>query len=67
MKSLLEVQTGFFYIFVKTWLVVIDVALDLHPTKTPIKYTRTAIEIDNGPSFVGKYGKRSKDINPEKL
>ena len=34
-------------------------------TQTAIAAARTHIEIDDGPSFTGKYGKRHHDIDPE--
>ena len=69
MKQLFDVQKEMLNLWVDMWLKVVDVGMDLHATATKNvnDYVRKAIVIDDSPSLTDKYGKRSHDIDPEKI
>lgn len=69
MKQLFEIQKDVLTLWVDMWLKVVDVGMDLHATATKNvnDYVRKAIVIDDSPSLTDKYGKRSHDIDPEKI
>jgi len=63
-KAILESWLTTTGLFLQSWQQLFD--LNEHLVRQADSLVRSHIEIDDGPTFTGKYGKRHLDIDPER-